>query len=300
MIFRGISRISVGLLPACALFAQLGTFSRDMRVGLTPDWTGERFEDGRPKVPDSIVNRMATVSPEEAWSVLRAANYNHQFEGGWKEIVTVPGKRLVGRAVTAVFMPVRPDVNAAITGHARAEGRSRVGLHNAWVIDTLQPGDVLVVDVFGKIEDGTFIGDNLATSIYAKTGTGIVVHGAVRDLSGIREVKGFTGYVRDFHPTALKDVMLVGINVPIRIGRTTVMPGDVVLGDTEGVTFIPPHLSAKVVDRSEDVQLRDEWGHKMLREGKYAPGQIDSKWTPAMEEEFRQWRTTRENTKRER
>jgi regulator of RNase E activity RraA len=265
-----------------------------MRVGLTPDWTGERFEDGRPKVPDSILNRMVKVSPEEAWAVLRGANYHHQFEGGWKDIVTVPGKRLVGRAVTAVFMPVRPDLNAAITAHARAEGRSRVGLHNAWVIDTLQRGDVLVVDLFGKVDDGTFIGDNLATSIYAKTGTGVVVDGGVRDLRGIREVEGFTGHVRGFHPSALKDVMLVGINVPIRIGRTTVMPGDVVVGDTEGVTFIPPHLAAKVADSSENVQLRDEWGHKMLREGKYAPGQIDSKWTPAMEEEFRQWRTARQ------
>ncbi len=293
MIIRKISFLCA-LLPACALFAQLGTFNRDLRLGLTPDWKGDRFEDGRPKVPDSILTRMEKVSPEEAWSVLRGAGFNQQFASGWKEIVTVPGKRLVGRAVTAVFMPVRPDVNAAITAQARAEGRSKVGLHNAWVIDTLQRGDVLVVDLFGKVEDGTFIGDNLATSIYAKTGAGVVIDGAVRDLAGIREVNGFTGFVRDFHPSALRDVMLTGINVPIRIGRATVMPGDVVLGDTEGVTFIPPHLSQKVVERSEEVRLRDEWGHQMLREGKYAPGQIDSKWTPAMEEEFKKWRAARE------
>jgi 4-hydroxy-4-methyl-2-oxoglutarate aldolase len=294
---RTTIRAGLALLPACMLFAQLGTFNREMRLDLTREWKGERFEDARPKVPDSILQRMAEVSHEEAWAVLRAAHYDSQFEGNWKQIVTVPGKRLVGRAVTAVFMPIRPDVNAAINEHGKAEGRGQSGGQNSWVIDTLKPGDVLIVDLFGKIADGTFIGDNLGTSIYAKSGTGVVVDGAVRDVSGISEIKGFTGFVRGFHPSALKDVMLVGINVPIRIGRTTVMPGDIVLGDSEGITFIPPHLSQKVVESSEEVRMRDEWGHQMLREGKYMPGQIDSKWTPAMEREFGRW-LEQEKTKR--
>ncbi len=294
---KAVIRVGLAVLPACTLFGQLGTFNREMRVGLTREWNGERFDDGRPKVPDSILKRMAEVSPEEAWSVLRNASYNYQFEGKWKQIVTVPGKRLVGRAVTAVFMPFRADFNAVIADHGKAEGRSQSGEQNSWVIDTLKPGDVLVVDLFGKIEDGTFIGDNLGTSIYTKSGTGVVVDGAVRDLSGILEIKGFTGFVRDFHPSAIKDVMLVGINVPIRIGRTTVLPGDIVLGDPEGVTFIPPHLGEKIAVRSEEVRMRDEWGHQMLREKRYTPGQVDGKWTPTMEEEFRQW-MIRERSKR--
>jgi len=280
---------SLMLLPAWSVFAQLGTFSKEMRIDLTRAWRGERFEDGRPKVPDSILERMAEVTAEEAWGMLRGAGFNHQFEGNWKQIVTVPGKRLVGRAVTAVFMPVRPDVNEVIKEHGKTEGRTQAGGQNSWVIDTLKPGDVLVVDLFGKIEDGTFIGDNLGTSIFTKSGTGVVVDGSVRDLSGLLEIKGFTGYVRDFHPSAIRDVMLMGINVPVRIGRTTVMPGDVVLGDPEGLMFIPPQLAEKVADSSERVRLEDDWGHKMLREGKYTPGQIDSKWTPEMEKEFQQW-----------
>jgi regulator of RNase E activity RraA len=261
-------------------------FSKDQRLEFTREWKGERFPDGRPKVPDSIVARMKTVSAEEAWAVLRGAGYQNQFESGWK--VINPGERLVGRVVTAVFMPLRPDVNAVINDHGKKEGRVGSG-QNSWVIDTLQPNDVLVVDLFGKIKDGTFAGDNLSTSIFAKTATGLIVDGAVRDVTGISEIKGFRCYVRDFDPSALAEVTLMGINVPIRIGQVTVMPGDVAVSDPEGLTFIPAHLAEKVADYSELTQLQDAWGHQMLREGKYAPGQIDARWTKEMIEEFNRW-----------
>ena len=287
--------LGLGLLFATKAGAQLGMFSNEQRIALTREWKGERTPDGRPRVPDALLERMKTVSAEEAWAVLREARFDHQFEGGWK--VIHPGKRLVGRVVTAQFMPVRPDVNAVINKSAEAEGRVGKG-QNSWVIDTLQPGDVLVVDLFGKVVNGTFAGDNLATSIYTRSKTGLVVNGAVRDLTGINEIEGFIGYVRDFHPSAIADVMLTGINVPIRIGQTTVMPGDVLVSDPEGLTFIPPHLAEKVADSSERTQLKDNWGHQMLREGKYTPGQIDTRWTPEMEAEFDTWAKQRkESTK---
>jgi regulator of RNase E activity RraA len=273
--------------------AQLGTSSKEERLAITAEWAGERFPDGRPRVPDSILERMKEVTAEEAWGVLTENGYRLQFEGGWKEInAGPPGRRLVGRVVTAVFVPRRPDLDAAINKAAAAEARVGRG-QNSWVIDTLKPGDVLVVDLFGKIDKGTFIGDNLGTSIYAKTKKGVVVDGSVRDLSGLLEIEGFHGFVRDFHPTALADTTLVGINVPIRIGGVTVLPGDVVLSDPEGLTFIPPHLAEKVVASSEDVRLRDDWGHEMLRQGKYTPGQIDARWTDAMEAEFQAWAAAR-------
>lgn len=269
--------------------AQLGMFSKEQRIEFTREWKGERAEDGRPLVPDAILERLKNTTAEEAWGVLRGARYPNQFASGFQQIVTVPGKRLVGRAVTAVFMPVRPDVNAVINEKAKAEGRGGAGGQNAWVIDTLKPGDVIVVDLFGKIKDGTFMGDNLATSIFTKSGTGVVIDGSVRDLSGISQIKGFTGYVRGFDPSAIANVMLVGINVPIRIGETTVMPGDIVLGDPEGITFVPAQLAEKLADASENTQLRDEWGHMVLREGKYTPGQIDSRWSQEMQAEFKKW-----------
>lgn len=270
--------------------AQLDLFSTAQRLEFTRDWKGERFADGRPKVPDDVLKRLQDVTAEEAWSVLGRAGYRNQFEGNWQ--VINPGPRMVGRAVTAVFMPERPDVNAVIKDVGKKEGRVGAG-ENSWVIDTLQPGDVLVVDLFGKIKDGTYIGDNLGTAIFAKSRNGLVVDGSVRDQSGLFDIKGFQCWVRGVDPSALAGVMLMGINVPIRIGHATVMPGDVVLSDPEGLTFIPPQLAEPVAQAAELTHLRDDWGHEMLREGKYTPGQIDGAWTRDMIEEFNRWAAQR-------
>jgi regulator of RNase E activity RraA len=267
-------------IPLCA---QLGMFSNEQRIDITRAWTGERFADGRPKVPDAVLDRLKDVTAEEAWDTLREAGYRLQFEGGWKELNQ--GERLIGRAVTCVFMPARGDMNAVIDDHGKREGRVGRG-QNSWVIDTLTKRDVMVVDLFGKIDGGTIIGDNLGTSIMTKTGTGLVVDGAVRDPTGLSEIKGFHVFTRDFHPSAIEDAMLMGINVPIRIGHVTVMPGDVVLSDRDGITFIPAQLAQKVADDSELTKYRDDWGHTMLREGRYTPGQIDARWTKKMIDEF--------------
>ncbi len=279
--------LALALCVAVPGYAQLGTFSKEQREAFTREWKGDRFPDGRPMVSDEVLSRLKNVTAEEAWGVLQGAGYHQQFEAGWQ--VINPGERLVGRVVTAVFMPLRPDVNAVINDYGKKEARTQAGGQNSWVIDILQPNDVLVVDLFGKIKDGTFAGDNLSTSIFTKSHTGLIVDGAVRDVSGISEIRGFRCYVRGVDPSALKDVTLMGINVPIRIGNTTVMPGDVVVSDPEGLTFIPPHLAEKVADYSELTQLRDKWGHEMLREGKYTPGQVDSRWTKEMIEEFNRW-----------
>lgn len=278
------------IILAGPAFAQLGMFSNEQRMDITREWKGERFPDGRPKVADAVLDRLRETTAEEAWGTLRRLGYNNQFEGNWKT-VNVPdptGNRMVGRVVTAVFMPKRPDIEAVINDHGKQEKRVGRG-QNSWVIDTLTKRDVMVVDLFGKIKDGTIIGDNLATSIYTKTGNGLVVEGAVRDVSGISEIKGFQVFCRGFDPSAIAEVTLMGFNLPIRIGGVTVIPGDIVLSDPEGLTFIPAHLAEKVADESELTRLRDQWGHQMLREQKYTPGQIDAGWSPAMIEDFNKW-----------
>jgi 4-hydroxy-4-methyl-2-oxoglutarate aldolase len=266
-------------------FCQLDLFSREQRIAFTADWHGDRFPDGRPNAPDSVLERLKDVTADEAWDVLQGAGFHNQFEGGWR--VINPGQRLVGRVVTAVFMPHRPDVDSVIRANGKKE--NRIGDENSWIIDILKPGDVLVVDLFGKIRYGTIIGDNLATAIYSKSHNGLIVNGAVRDVTGLQQIAGFQIYTRGVDPSALENVMLTGINVPIRIGDTTVMPGDIAIGDPEGVTFVPPQLAEKLADETEMDHLVDEWGHMMLREGKYTPGQIDAKWTFKMIEEFNAW-----------
>jgi len=273
------------LVTTVPAHAQLGMFTKEQRIDLTREWKGDRFPDGRPKVPDSVLEELKTVDAEEAWGVLQSHGYKYQFEGGWHVINS--GDRLVGRVVTAVFMPLRPDLNDVINDHGKKE--SRVGSQNSWPIDMLQPGDVLVVDLFGKIKDGTYAGDNLSTSIFTKSHNGLIVEGAVRDETGISEIRGMRVFVKGVDPSALRDVTLVGINVPIRIGQATVLPGDVAVSDVEGITFIPPHLTQEVVDKAQMTHLVDEWGHMMLREGKYTPGEIDRKWTRPMIEEFNKW-----------
>ena len=281
MIFlvAGLVLSSMFVIPA---YGQLGIFSKEQRTDFTSAWHGARFRDGRPNVPETVLQRMKGVTAEEAWEVLMSAGYKNQFEPGWK--VINPGEQLVGRVVTAVFMPSRPDLNNIIEKHGKAEGR--IGAQNSWIIDILKPGDILVVDLFGKIKDGTLIGDNLGTAIYTHSHNGLIVNGSVRDVVGLEDIKGFQIYTRGFDPSALRDVTLMGINVPIRIGNTTVMPGDVALGGPEGITFVPAELAEKVADHSELTHLQDDWGHEMLREGKYTPGEVDGRWTRQMVEQF--------------
>ncbi|RKN82483.1 RraA family protein [Ulvibacterium marinum] len=261
------------------------TASKDYMIFLTPQWEGERFEDGRPKVPNSVLERMKSVTIEEAWGTLRNEGYHNQFEGGWEPLHDdVP---VVGRALTVQYMPNRPDVSDQIKKKGKEEGQ--IGNTNSWPIDMLVEGDVYVADGFGKIVDGTLIGDNLGNSIYAKSKNGVVFNASSRDMEGLSEIEGFNAFVRGWHPSFLQEVMLESINSPIRIGAATVLPGDIVLAKKEGVVFIPAHLAEKIVVTSEVVRLRDLFGIGRLKEGKYTPGQIDSKWTDEIEKDFSQW-----------
>lgn len=261
------------------------TASKDYMMFLTPQWEGERFEDGRPKVPNSVLERMKSVTIEEAWGTLRNEGYHNQFEGGWEPLHDdVP---IVGRALTVQYMPNRPDVSDQIKKKGLEEGQ--IGNTNSWPIDMLVEGDVYVADGFGKIVDGTLIGDNLGNSIYAKSKNGVVFNASSRDMEGLSEIEGFNAFVRGWHPSFLQEVMLESINSPIRIGAATVLPGDIVLAKKEGVVFIPAHLAEKIVVTSEVVRLRDLFGIGRLKEGKYTPGQIDTKWTDEIEKDFSQW-----------
>ncbi len=261
--------------------------SKETLIAMTPLNPWPRDEYGRPVVPDSWLARMKLVTTEEAWGVLHKHGYRRQFEGNWQE--THPGTITVGRVVTAQFVPHRPDYHDAIQNAGVAEGRDSSGGQNSWIINTLKHNDIMVVDIFGKIKDGTVIGDNLGTSVRTRTKVGAVIDGGIRDLQGLMQLTDVNFFIRGVDPTAIADVTLAGINIPIRIAGCTVLPGDIVLGTPSGVIFIPPHLVQEVVERSEDIRVRDDWGKQMLAEGKYTPGEIDSKWSAAIEADFAAW-----------
>ena len=253
----------------------------------TPGWTGPRMEDGRPYVPDDILKRMKNVSVTQAWSIVRGAGYTNCYENaaGWN--IMYPDETIVGRVLTAQYMPSHPDYNRLIMRQGKAEGR--IGNSNSWPIDMLKKGDVYVADCFGKVLDGTLIGDNLGNAIYANSGNGVIFDGGVRDLEGLEEIKGFNAWYRGADPSFLREVMLTAINVQVRIGKALACPGDIVLAKREGIVFIPAHLAEKVVVESEAITLRDMFGHQRLQEGKYTPGQIDGRWSPEIQDDFRSW-----------
>ncbi|MDH4092672.1 MAG: RraA family protein [Cyclobacteriaceae bacterium] len=266
-----------------SLFSQ--TISKEELVFLTSEWKGERFPDGRPKVPDAFLERALHINIDDAWTVLKNYGYVNQFEGGWKMVKDdVP---VIGRAVTAMFMPSRPDVEKNIKDRGIQNGRK--GNTNSWPIETLVKGDVYVADGFGKIGGGTLMGSTLATSIYSKSGNGVVFNGASRDLGEIEDIKGFNAFVRDFHPSFLEEMVLMGLNTAIRIGNAIVLPGDLVIARREGVLFVPAHMVEEVISTAEFVIRKDQFGFEMVKSGRYSTGQIDSQWTDEIKNEFIKW-----------
>jgi len=263
--------------------AQLVSFSKQQLIDYTAENPFDRLPDGRPKVPDALLERARDLSSEEVWSVMQAKGYENQYADGFQ--VLHPGKTMVGRAFTVQFMPLREDVNGVIQAKHQQETGKR--LFNQTAIDMLQPGDVLVVDLFGKKVNGTIVGDNLFFYVNQAThGGGLVVDGSVRDLDGISEID-MPAYFKSVDPTPIGQVMLTGINVPVRVGGVTVMPGDLVVGDREGVYFVPPQFVKEMLDKADETHIHDEWTKKKFAEGKYKSSEIyGSPSDPKLKQEY--------------
>lgn len=262
---------------------------------LTSGWEGERFDDGRPKVSDAVLERLKNIRIEEAWGFLRRKGYHNQHEGHWQ--IIHPEEVMTGRVVTAQYMPLRPDFKQTIKLQGAKENRDTIGGSNSWPIEILKPGDIYVADGYGRIVDGTLIGSNLGNAIYANSKNGVVFDGGIRDLGGLLEIEGFNGWYRGEDPSYLQEQMLTSINAPIRIGRTTVLPGDVVLANRHGTIFIPANFVDELVLSSEVVGLRDLFGFQRLREKKYSAGQIDTQWTKEIKDDFISWLKEYSDTK---
>ena len=291
MVCTAITTFTKAVCAACLLastfaYAQLFTFPKQDLVEYTAKSPFDRLSDGRPKVPDSMMERARGLSAEEVWATLQEKGYNNQYADGFQ--ILHPGKTMVGRAFTVQFMPRRDDVDDV--AEAKAKERGLPHLTNQFAIDMLQPGDVLVVDLFGKKVDGTIVGDNLFYYVMKAThGGGLVVDGSVRDLDGLAEID-MPAYFRAADPTPIGNVMLTGINVPVRIGGVTVMPGDLVFGDREGVYFVPPQFVKEMLDRADEIHVHDEWTKKKFDEGKYKSSEIyGSPKDPALQKEYREY-----------
>ncbi len=276
-------------------FVLLCFFSYAQRVGSAPEyvkaltakWHGERFADGRPKVPDAMLERIGGCTLEQVWGYLNGEGFHNQTETGW--IILKPGETMVGRVVTAQFMPSRPDLDSVVKAQGKAEGRSQHGGINIWPIDVLTKGDVYVADAFGKIKDGTLIGSSLGNAVFGKTGKGVIFYGAVRDMQELKDTKGFNAWVKGHDPSYIKDLTPTSINAPIRIGGVTVFPGDVVFANEYGVVFVPAFLVEGLVKDAEKVAIKDEFERYLLQKAKFPGGEIHGDWSDRVKDEFRDW-----------
>ena len=271
------------VLGASAAFSQV-KMTKEQMMFYTSDWKGDRFPDGRPKVPDDLLKRALDVSIEDVWDYLREHGYRNQFEGDWQALHIE--KPFAGRALTAQYMPLRADMAKAIAAEGKAEGR--VSFNNSWPINELQIGDVYVADGMGKIIDGTLIGSNLGNGIAAHTHTGFVFYGGIRDQEENREIPNFNGFYKGYDPSFLLQMTLTAINAPVRIGRAIVLPGDLVLAKTDGVIFIPAIMAEGAVSHAEFTNLMDAYNFELNKEGKNG-AEFEGGWTPAKFQGLSKW-----------
>lgn len=284
-----MTKIILTALVGCAIIGQSPAFAqvkmtREQIMFYTSDWKGDRFPDGRPKVPDDLLKRAVDVSIEDVWDYLREHGYRNQFEGNWQALHIE--KPFAGRALTTQYMPVRPDMAKAIMGEGKQEGR--VGSTNSWPIAELQIGDVYVADGFGKIIEGTLIGSNLGNGIAAHTHTGFIFYGGIRDQEENREIPNFNGFYKGYDPSAWAQMELTAINAPIRIGRAVVLPGDLVLAKTDGVIFIPASLAEGAISSAEFTNLKDAFNFQLNQQGKNG-AQFEGGWDATKYAAFAKW-----------
>lgn len=280
LIFALAGCVLIGALPAVSQVKM----TKEQMMFYTSEWKGDRFPDGRPKVPDDLLKRVQDVSIEDVWDYLRAHGYRNQFEGGWQALHA--DKPMAGRALTAQYMPTRPDMTKPIAEEGKAEGR--VGSNNSWPIAELQVGDVYVADGFGKIIEGTLIGSNLGNAIAGHTHTGFVFNAGIRDQEENREIANFNGFYRGYDPSAWADMTLTAINSPIRIGRAVVLPGDLVLAKAEGILFIPAIMAEQAVSAAEFTSLKDAYNFELNQQGKNG-ALFEGGWNKDKYEAFSKW-----------
>jgi len=272
-----------------------GLYSYAQRVGSSPEyikeltsqWKGQRLPDGRPNVPDLVIEKLKKATLEQVWGYMNNRGYRNQVAIDW--VILKTGQTLTGRVVTAQFMPSRPDLDSLVRVKGKQEGRSQSGGINIWPIDILTKGDVYVANSHGKIKDGTLIGSSLGNSVYAKTGNGVVFEGSIRDMQELKDTEGFNAWIKGHHPSYIRDLTPTSINAPIKIGDVTVLPGDVVFANDYGVAFIPAHMVEGLVTNSELIGLRDEFERYLLRQNKYPSGQIHGDWSAEIKSEYRKW-----------
>jgi len=258
-------------------------FSRDTYSPLM-----EILQPKRTRVTDEQLQKLKAVPIEAVWGAVQRQKYLFCFVNGMQ--MTQPQTKLVGRALTMRYLPVRPDVQEAVETLAKG-GDWDVGF-NMRASDDIKPGDVLVVELAGAVDRATFMGDVTGLAIKTAGAAGVVIDGGLRDLNEFLPMKDFPVYYRGAHASAMADQVGVEWNVPVRIANVTVLPGDVVIGDNSGLLFFPPQLADDAIKGAEETVYTETFKREMIKTGKYRTSEIYPRLSPAMEKLFEEWKKT--------
>jgi len=240
----------------------------------------------RTRVTDEQLAKLKTLPIEAVWGAVQAKGYRHSFVNQW--ILTRPDERLVGRALTMRYLPVRPDLMEAVQTLAKEGDWDHQ--FNVRAGEDTKPGDVLVVELGGAVERATFMGDVTGLGIKARGAAGVVVDGGIRDFAEFLPMKGFPVYVKGVHASAMADHVGVDWNAPVRIANVTVLPGDVVVADPEGVLFFPPQIAADVIAAAENTVYTETFKREMIQNPKYRSRDVYPRLSPELQKLYEEWK----------
>jgi 4-hydroxy-4-methyl-2-oxoglutarate aldolase len=272
--------------PAAPPAAKTVQVNRAARDAWTPIM--DVLKPARTAVTDAQLERLRELPLEAVWGALQNRKHIRSFEGGFQ--LTVPNPKLVGRAVTMRYLPVRPDLMEAVQTLAK-EGDWDYQ-YNVRAGEDLKPGDVVVVELGGMVDRATFLGDVTGLGMKVAGALGVIVDGGIRDLSEFMPMKDLPIFYRGAHASAMADQVGVEWNGPIRLGGITVLPGDIIVADAEGVLAVPPQLVADVIKDAENTVYTENFKREMMRSRKYRARDIYPRLSPELEKVFEEWKKT--------
>jgi 4-hydroxy-4-methyl-2-oxoglutarate aldolase len=242
----------------------------------------------RTAVTDEQVARLKDLPIEAVWAALQSRQYQLCFVNGFEQ--TQQGSKVVGRALTMRYMPVRPDLMDGVKQLAK-EGDWDFQ-YNVRAGEDAKPGDIILVELGGMVDKATFMGDVTGLGIKVAGVKGVVIDGGLRDLNEFLPMKDLPVFYKGAHASAMADQVGVEWNGPIRIGTITVLPGDVVIADASGVLTFPPQLAAEVIKDAEGVVHVENFKREMMRSRKYRTRDIYPKLSPELEKLYEEWSKT--------
>ena len=246
-------------------------------------------------IPDSrkedLLDGLRAVSTATLASLLRKRGLNGLTLDGLRS--TRPGTRMAGYARTVRYLPLRED----LTGQGRGEGRWAGGLNaQKQAIEEIRPGEVLVIEARGETTAGT-IGDILALRAQVRGAAGIVTDGAVRDSAALARLE-IPAYHAAVHPAVLgRRHVPWETQVAVACAGVTIQPGDIVVGDADGVVVLPPALAAEVLADAREQERQEEFIAGRVAQGESVDGLYPL--TDRTRPSYQAWASARETSPRE-